>query len=168
MTEDLSRKTENVGRKTTMNHDQAMEELRRDSVVAFSEKIDELDRILQPHGNKGSWILVVARRTGLPPTTVEAYQKRKRKSIPSHIREYVEQILDAYNQRKERQIEHENKVLKQRLAALHAALTVGTSDPEFHSAQADAIGRQVGRAGGGDASAVRGKAPGGAPDRAVD
>ena len=160
MTENSWRKTESV-RRNPMDHVEAIEELRVESVHGFARTIDELGEILQPDGNAASRAQKVAEKTGLPVTMVDAFRAKKRKTIPTHIRQYFEQILDAYNSRKERQIEHENRLLRERLAAMHAALTVGSVDPEFHCNEADRVREQF-IALGGDETAV------GCPDRPVD
>ena len=133
MTENWRRKPEISQRKPEMS-----------CVEAIKIEMESAVRTLGEGGrNKDEQVRMAARLTGLSTSTVERLRYRKITRIWTDISDRVRTALKNHVAKQEALLRHENEVLKARLAAQYERLTVGSSDPGFHSPQAEPLRRAL-------------------------
>lgn len=135
--------TENQLRNTEISR---RKEEKMSAVEAIRNEMSASVKALGGEGNVLSQVYRASRLTGLSETVVERLRWKKIRRVPTDISDAVRIALENYNEAMQRRIEHENEILKERnaalkatLAATHARLTVGSSDPEFDEVGAKQI-----------------------------
>jgi hypothetical protein len=148
MDSNMQRKDFQVTEITRRNQANQRRETEMGRTEAIQFEMASAVRLIGGSGNAKEQINAAARAARLPHTVIERLRWRKVKRIPADIADAIREAVHRHNEEGLARAQHDQQVLRVRLARLEAALA--SIDPDFHGPQMAAHRSASGGLGGSD------------------